>query len=132
MCTQPQSPFRLAKPSKLFEELLREHRVGLIAVDESHLIKSFLRVFNSCLLHEYSVPWQCLTVNLYLQAFVCLDWEPASHQSRGVPIMCLTATAAPRVVDELLQMLRDSALVEKSSVIPPNIACAFCEAAKTG
>ena len=35
--------------------------------------------------------------------------------------MCLIATAAPRVVDELLQMLGDSALVEKSSVNQPNI-----------
>ena len=42
--------------------------------------------------------------------------------SPEVPIMCLTATAAPRVVDELLQMLGDSALVEKSSVNRPNIA----------
>ena len=40
--TTPESFFASqGKPSKLFEELLQKHRVGLIAVDEAHLVLSW-------------------------------------------------------------------------------------------
>lgn len=133
--TTPESFFASqGKPSKLFEELLQKHRVGLIAVDEAHLVlswQSFRWVFNTAAYcHGYSASWLCLTANLHFQAFVCLDCEPASHQSWSttyVPDSHSSSKGGGWAVTDAGRQCLGGKVVSKSTKY-----CTFCEAAKTG
>ncbi len=93
------SPERLQQP--LIQERIQEMNVNLIAIDEAHCISQWGNDFRPA----------------YLQCAILKELVPQ------VPIIALTATATPRVVDDIVQNLKLSPVqIFKDSFSRSNIA----------
>jgi len=92
------SPERLQQ--SLVQERIQEMDVNLIAIDEAHCISQWGNDFRPA----------------YLSCSILRELLP------NIPMIALTATATPRVVDDILENLKlDNALIFKDSFTRPNI-----------
>ncbi|MEC7262189.1 MAG: ATP-dependent DNA helicase RecQ [Bacteroidota bacterium] len=92
------SPERLQQ--SLVQERIQEMDVNLIAIDEAHCISQWGNDFRPA----------------YLSCSILRELLP------NIPMIALTATATPRVVDDILENLKlDEALIFKDSFTRPNI-----------
>ena len=116
-CMQGQVKILYVSPERLRQQLfinhLRSTKVNLIAVDEAHCISQWGYDFRPS----------------YLQIADIRQYHP------DVPVLALTATATPRVAEDIRLQLRfrPGAQTFQSSFVRPNLSyMAFCESDKMG
>ena len=122
LCT-PESFFNnLGQPKAVFKSLVVQKEIGLLAIDEAHLIRSW-RTFR----YEEVLYCNYLCINIYVHVPLLVLYRPAFDYLKrlpslfpSVPLMALTATATCDIVAELKQLLGNP-VCEIASANKPNI-----------